>query len=51
MTTQSEASIENDLIDQLQTLGYEKVRIRNEDDLVQNLKGQLEKTQQDDTIG
>ena len=43
MTTQSEASIENDLIDQLQTLGYEKVRIRNEDDLARNLKGQLEK--------
>ena len=43
MTTQSEASLENDLIDQLQTLGYEKVRIRNEDDLVRNLKGQLEK--------
>ena len=43
MTTKSEASIENDLIIKLQSLGYEKVRIRNEDDLVRNLKGQLEK--------
>ena len=43
MTTQSEAALENDLIKQLQELGYEEVRIRNEDDLARNLRGQLEK--------
>ena len=43
MTTQPEAVLENNLIGQLQTLGYEKLRIRNEDDLVRNLKKQLEK--------
>lgn len=43
MATQSEAVLEQELVAQLQTLGYEKVRIRNEDDLVRNLKTQLEK--------
>ncbi len=43
MATQSEAVLEKELVAQLQTLGYEKVRISNEDDLVQNLKTQLEK--------
>lgn len=43
MVTQSEAVLEKELVAQLQTLGYEKFRISNEDDLVQNLKTQLEK--------
>ena len=43
MVTQSEAVLEKELVAQLQTLGYEKVRISNEDDLVRNLKTQLEK--------
>ena len=43
MTTESEQTLENNLIAQLQTLGFEKVRIDNEDALVLNLKRQLEK--------
>ncbi len=43
MTTESEQTLENNLIAQLQTLGFEKVRIDNEDELVSNLKRQLEK--------
>ena len=43
MTTQPETALETNLIDQLETLGYEKVTIKNEDDLLRNLKGQLEK--------
>ena len=43
MATQSEAVLEKELVAQLQTLGYEKVRIGNEDDLIHNLKTQLEK--------
>lgn len=42
-TTQSELELENNLITQLQTLGYEKVRIDNETALLANLKKQLEK--------
>ena len=34
MTTESEQTLENNLIAQLQTLGFEKVRIDNEDALV-----------------
>lgn len=41
--TQSELELENNLIAQLQTLGYEKVRIDDEDALLTNLKQQLEK--------
>ena len=43
MATQSEAVLEKELVAQLQTLGYEKARIGNEDDLIHNLKTQLEK--------
>ena len=43
MTTESEQTLENNLITQLQTLGFEKVLIDNEDALVLNLKRQLEK--------
>ena len=43
MATQSEAVLEKELVAQLLTLGYEKVRISNENDLVRNLKAQLEK--------
>ncbi len=41
--TQSELELENNLIAQLQTLGYEKVPIEDEDALLINLKKQLEK--------
>ena len=41
--TQSELELENSLIAQLQTLGYEKVRIDDEAALLINLKKQLEK--------
>ena len=43
MTTQSEQALENGLIQQLETLGFEKVRIDDEKDLIANLKRQLEK--------
>ena len=43
MTTQPESALENNLIAQLETLGYEKVHIKDEDALVRNLKRQLEK--------
>lgn len=41
--TQTEQELENNLIAQLQTLGFEKVRIDDEDALLINLKKQLEK--------
>jgi type I restriction enzyme R subunit len=43
MTTQSEQQLENALIAQLETLGWEKVTIADEADLLVNLKRQLEK--------
>ena len=43
MTTQTEAILEAKLVKQLQELGYTKVVIRNENDLIINLKTQLEK--------
>jgi len=43
MTTQSEQALENKMIKQLVSNGYERVTITNEDDLVINLKTQLEK--------
>lgn len=43
MTTQSEYILEESLIKQLQELGYEKVVIKDENDLISNLKSQLEK--------
>ncbi len=43
MTTQTEQQLENALIVQLETLGWEKVVIANEEELIQNLKRQLEK--------
>jgi len=42
MTTQPEQILENNLIAQLEKLGYQKVAIKNEDDLLANLKRQLE---------
>ena len=42
MNTQSEQQLEDALITQLQTLGWDRVTIRNEDDLVANLRAQLE---------
>lgn len=42
MTTQSEQQLENNLIAQLETLGFSKVSIPDEASLLNNLKGQLE---------
>ncbi|WP_461629432.1 type I restriction endonuclease subunit R [Labilibaculum euxinus] len=42
MTTQPEQILENNLITQLQKLGYKSVAINDENDLVTNLKSQLE---------
>ena len=41
MSYQSEAELEKQLIQQLSDLGYEKVTIANEDELVQNFRKQL----------
>src|SRR5690606_13299000 len=43
MTTQPEYILEENLVNQLQELGYKKVVIKDEDDLLINLKSQLEK--------
>ncbi len=43
MSTQTEQQLENALVAQLETLGWEKVAIANEEDLLVNLKRQLEK--------
>jgi len=43
MTTQSEQTLENNLIAQLKTLGFDKVQIDDESALLVNLKTQLEK--------
>jgi type I restriction enzyme R subunit len=43
MTTQSEQQLESALVAQLETLGWEKVTIADEDGLLVNLKSQLEK--------
>jgi len=42
MTTQAEQILENNLIIQLQKLGYKSVVIKDENDLLANLKSQLE---------
>lgn len=42
MTIQPEQILENNLIEQLQKLGYKRVAIKNENDLLANLKFQLE---------
>jgi len=43
MTTQAEQILENKLVDQLIALGYHKVIIKDENDLLENLKSQIEK--------
>lgn len=43
MSTQSEAILEANLITQLAGLGYEKVSVTNEEELIANLKKQLER--------
>lgn len=43
MTTQTEQILENNLVAQLESLGYAKAIIKDEADLYTNLKGQLEK--------
>ena len=42
MTTQPEQILENNLVVQLEKLGYKKVVIKEEKDLLANLKSQLE---------
>ena len=42
MTTQSEALLENNLVKQLTSLGYQRVSLLNEAQLLQNLQEQLE---------
>ncbi len=42
MTTQSEQVLENNLIDQLVGMGYERVQIADEAEMVANLRTQLE---------
>ena len=41
MSYQSEAELEKQLIQQLVDLGYEKVTVSNEEELVQNFRKQL----------
>lgn len=43
MTKQPEHILEENLVNQLQELGYKKVVIKDENDLINNLKIQLEK--------
>ena len=43
MATQSEQALENQLIKQLESLEYERVSVVSENDLLANLKCQLEK--------
>jgi type I restriction enzyme R subunit len=43
MTSQPEQILENNLVTQLERLGYKKVIIRDENDLLSNLKSQVEK--------
>ncbi|WP_291077825.1 type I restriction endonuclease subunit R [Empedobacter sp. UBA5528] len=43
MNAQPEQLLENGLIDQLQSLGYESITLKEEADLVQNFKRQIEK--------
>ncbi len=43
MTSQSEQTLEHNLISQLQEMKYDRVNIANETDLVTNLKFQLGK--------
>ena len=43
MTTQPEAILEENLVEQLVDLGYQRIKIADENDLITNLKTQLEK--------
>lgn len=43
MSTQKELELENQFIEHLTTLGYERVQYRNETALLANLKNQIEK--------
>ena len=44
MTIQSEQQLENELIAQLKTLGYASITIKDESQLLSNLKTQIERT-------
>ena len=43
MSTQSESALEDILVDDLANNGYEKITIRNDEELEQNFRRQLEK--------
>ena len=43
MTVQSEQQLENELIAQLETLGYASITIKDESQLLSNLKNQIER--------
>jgi len=43
MTTQPEAILEENLVEQLVDLGYQRIKIADENALISNLKTQLEK--------
>ena len=43
MSTQSEATLEKNLINKLVENGYEEVQIKDEDDLINNFKKQIGK--------
>ena len=43
MTRQSEQVLESQLVERLKGLGYEYVKIKDESDLLKNLKTQIEK--------
>ena len=43
MSTQSEAVLEDNLIKRLSNSGYERIKIRNEEELIANFKVQLER--------
>lgn len=51
MNTQSEYILEEELIKQLSTLGYERVTLKTQEDLYANLKQQLEKHNHDKLKG
>ena len=43
MSVQSEAQLENELIEQLKNLGYRQVDLKDENQLLSNLKIQVER--------
>ena len=50
MSTQSEYQLENELISQLKQLGYASVTLKDESQLLSNLKTQIERANEHDLI-